>query len=165
MAYLPDEPQLYDKLTALEYLDFIAGLWSLPAGYQSTAEALLRWLELFDKRNNYCESYSRGMKQKLVLAGALLHDPDLLMLDEPLTGLDVVAARQVKDVLIERVKQGKTVLLTTHILETAERLLQETGGTISVIAKGKLLAQGSLENLLESTGAPHLEAAFLKLVA
>src|SRR5690606_29434001 len=120
IAWVPDEPLLYDKLTALEYLEFVAALWSVPTDIaEKRAEELLRWLDLWDKRGHRCETFSRGMKQKTVLAGALIHDPKLLILDEPLTGLDAGAARQVKDLLQDRVRAGGTVILTTHIMEVA----------------------------------------------
>ena len=144
IAWLPDEPLLYDKLTPLEYLEFVAGLWRIDAGLAaSRAEELLRWLALWDNRDARCEGFSRGMKQKVALAGALIHDPRLLILDEPLTGLDAAAARQVKDLLVERTRQGGTVILTTHILEVAERLADRIG----IIRAGKLIAEGSFAEL------------------
>ena len=108
MAWLPDEPTLYDKLDPLEYLEFVAGLWGVePRRAQNLADELLETLGLWEHRRERCEGFSRGMKQKLALAGALVHEPSLLMLDEPLTGLDAAIARQVKDLLAARVKQGR----------------------------------------------------------
>ncbi len=150
LAFLPDDPLLYGKLKPLEYLEFVAGLWGIDAGPAgSRAEDLLRWLDLWENTNELIEGFSRGMRQKLALAGALIHDPQLLILDEPLTGLDAAAARQVKDLLLARVKQGNTVVLTTHILEMAERLAER----ISIIQKGKIIAQGSLDELREAAQA------------
>ena len=144
LAYLPDDPPVYDKLTALEYLEFVAGLWSLaPEAAARHAEELLRWLDLWPQAHQRAESYSRGMRQKLALAGALIHAPRLLILDEPLTGLDAAAARQVKDLLVARVRDGCTIVLTTHILEIAERLADR----ISIIQRGRIIAQGSLDEL------------------
>ena len=168
IAWLPDEPMLYDKLTPLEYLQFVAGLWGVdPEAARAKAEDLLRWLDLWDQRNQRCEGFSRGMKQKAALAGALIHDPRLLILDEPLTGLDASVARQVKDLLQERVKAGATVILTTHILEVAERLADRIG----IIQSGKLRAEGTLAQLRARAGgdggAPAggtLEDVFLHLV-
>ena len=168
IAWLPDEPMLYDKLTPLEYLQFIAGLWGVPGEKaRSKAEELLRWLDLWDQRNQRCEGFSRGMKQKAALAGALIHDPKLLILDEPLTGLDASVARQVKDLLQERVKAGATVILTTHILEVAERLADRIG----IIQSGKLRAEGTLTELRaragdlgDKSGGGTLEDVFLQLV-
>ena len=163
IAWLPDEPMLYDKLSPLEYLQFVAGLWGVPAQTAFTrAEDLLRWLDLWEQRGQRCEGFSRGMKQKVALAGALIHDPRLLILDEPLTGLDASMARLVKDLLIERVKAGATVILTTHILEVAERLSDRIG----IIHKGRLLAEGTLDELRAGAGdgGGTLEDVFLRLV-
>ncbi len=144
LAFLPDDPLLYGKLKPLEYLEFVAGLWSVDGDTAAPrAEELLKWLDLWNNTNELIEGFSRGMRQKLALAGALIHDPKVLILDEPLTGLDAAAARQVKDLLIERVKQGNTIVLTTHILEMAERLAER----ISIIQKGKIIAQGTLDEL------------------
>ena len=128
VAWLPDEPMLYDKLDPLEYLEFVAGLWGVESRHaQNLAHELLETLGLWPHRRQRCESFSRGTKQKVALAGALVHEPRLLMLDEPLTGLDAATARQVKDLLVERVRQGATIILTTHILEVAERLADRIG--------------------------------------
>jgi ABC-2 type transport system ATP-binding protein len=163
-AWLPDEPLLYDRLTPMEYLDFIAGLWSVPGKLARTrAEDLLKAFDLWDQRGQRCEGFSRGMKQKAALAGALIHDPKLLVLDEPLTGLDASVARLVKDMLQERARAGATVILTTHILEVAERIADRIG----VIARGKLLAEGTLDELRARSGAGQssLEDVFLNLIA
>jgi ABC-2 type transport system ATP-binding protein len=144
LSFLPDDPLVYDKLDALEYLEFVAGLWSLPGDVAAQrAEELLRWLDLWPQARQRAEGYSRGMRQKLALAGALIHAPQVLILDEPLTGLDAAAARQVKDLLLQRVREGCTVILTTHILEIAERLAER----ISIIQRGRIVAQGSLDEL------------------
>ncbi len=163
IAWLPDEPMLYDKLTPLEYLQFVAGLWGVPAKQaQAKAEELLRWLDLWDQRGQRCEGFSRGMKQKAALAGALIHDPRLLILDEPLTGLDAAMARQVKDLLQARVKAGATVILTTHILDVAERLADRIG----IIQGGRLRAEGTLDELRARAGdaGGSLEDVYLQLV-
>lgn len=162
IAWAPDEPMLYDRLNPMEYLEFVAGLWGVDGKTaRLRAEELLKWLDLWDQRAQRCEGFSRGMKQKTALAGALIHDPKLLMLDEPLTGLDAAMARQVKDVLQDRVRQGGTVILTTHILEVAERMADRIG----IIQHGKLLAEGSLEDLraLGGGGSATLEDLFLDL--
>jgi ABC-2 type transport system ATP-binding protein len=164
IAWLPDEPLLYDKLTAWEYLEFVAGLWGVSAQEaQKRAEELLRLLGLWENRNDRCETFSRGMKQKAVLAGALIHEPQLLMLDEPLTGLDAAASRLVKDLIRERVAKGAAVILTTHILEVAERMADRIG----IIKDGRLLTEGSLEDLRSHAGAQgqSLEDVFLSLTA
>src|SRR5262245_32034178 len=161
IAWLPDEPMLYDKLTAWEYLEFVAGLWGVGVKTaRARAEELLRFLDLWDNRNERTEGFSRGMKQKTALAGALIHDPKLLMLDEPLTGLDAAIARQVKDLLQQRARNGGTVILTTHILDVAERLADRIG----IIQHGKLLAQGTLEELRRGRAGATLEDVYLDLV-
>ena len=162
--WLPDEPLLYDKLTAWEYLEFVAGLWGVDtAEARNRAEHLLKILGLWDNRNDRCETFSRGMKQKAVLAGALIHEPKLLMLDEPLTGLDAAASRLVKDMIRQRVDQGAAVILTTHILDVAERMADRIG----IIKDGKLLTEGSLKDLQSHAGAQgqSLEDVFLSLTA
>ena len=164
MAWQPDEPALYDKLTAWEYLEFIAGLWSVDVKTaRQRAEELLRFLDLWDNRNERTEGFSRGMKQKTALAGALIHDPKLLMLDEPLTGLDAAIARQVKDLLQQRAKAGGTIILTTHILDVAERVADRIG----IIQGGRLLAEGTLAELRGRAGDAantSLEDVYLQLV-
>ncbi|WP_340644151.1 ABC transporter ATP-binding protein [Phenylobacterium sp.] len=162
IAWAPDEPMLYDRLTPLEYLEFVAGLWGVEAGTaRARSEELLRMLGLWDERGRRCEGFSRGMKQKTALAGALIHDPRLLILDEPLTGLDAGAARQVKDLLTARTRAGATVILTTHILEVAERMADRIG----IIQHGRLLTEGRLDELRARAGdgAASLEDLFLDL--
>jgi ABC-2 type transport system ATP-binding protein len=163
-AWLSDEPMIYDKLTPYEYLEFVAGLWRIdPAVAQGRARELIGWLGLEPHAHERCEGFSRGMRQKVALAGALVHDPKLIILDEPLTGLDAGTARQVKDVLRGRVREGGTVIMTTHILEVAERMADRIG----VIARGRLIAEGTLDDLRRQTGetATSLEDTFLTLVA
>jgi ABC-2 type transport system ATP-binding protein len=168
MAWLPDEPMLYDKLSPVEYLEFVAGLWAVPPKTAlERGEELLHALELWDFRHTRCEGFSRGMRQKVALAGALIHDPRLLILDEPLTGLDAAIAREVKDLLTARTRAGATVILTTHILEVAERLADRIG----IIDRGRLLAEGTLDDLRSaarrdaaSGGSGTLEEVFLKLL-
>ena len=163
-AWLPDEPMLYDKLTPSEYLAFVAGLWRMnPKHAADEAERLLHWLDLWDERDTRCEGFSRGMKQKVALAAALIHDPKLLILDEPLTGLDAAMARAVKDALRAQVDAGKTVIVTTHILEVAERMADRIG----IIAGGRLLAEGTLEELRTSAGTEGqtLEDTFIRLTS
>jgi ABC-2 type transport system ATP-binding protein len=110
-AWLPDEPMLYDKLDPTEYLELVAGLWGIePRIAERRAAELLELLGLADVAHERCEGFSRGMKQKVALAGALIHEPSLIMLDEPLTGLDAAAARQVKDLLGARVRAGATII-------------------------------------------------------
>jgi ABC-2 type transport system ATP-binding protein len=163
VAWLPDEPMLYDKLTPLEYLEFVAGLWGMEAAVaERSARELLERLDLWAQRNERCEGFSRGMKQKAALAGALIHDPKLLILDEPLTGLDAAIARQVKDLLLDRARRGCTIVLTTHILDVAERLVDRIG----ILQAGEVVAQGTLDELRRRAGRADstLEDLFLSLV-
>jgi ABC-2 type transport system ATP-binding protein len=167
MAWISDEPMIYDKLTPREYLEFVAGLWGIaPDVAEARTQDLLSWLDLTAHANERCEGFSKGMRQKVALAGALVHDPRLIILDEPLTGLDAGSARQVKSVLRERVNAGGTIVMTTHILEVAERMADRIG----VIAQGRLIAEGTLDELRVAAGAQAaasatLEDTFLALVA
>jgi len=164
VAWVSDEPMIYDKLTPFEYLEFVAGLWGIdPKTAQARAEELIGWLALGPHAHERCEGFSKGMRQKVALAGALVHDPRLIILDEPLTGLDAGSARLVKNVLRERVANGGTVIMTTHILEVAERMADRIG----VIAGGRLIAQGTLDELRIKAGKgdTSLEDTFLTLVA
>ena len=164
MAWLSDEPMIYDKLTPFEYLEFVAGLWGIAAGTaQSHAEELIGWLDLAPHAHERCEGFSKGMRQKVALAGALVHAPRLIILDEPFTGLDAGSVRQVKGVLRDHVAAGGTVIMTTHILEVAERMADRIG----VIARGRLIAQGTLDELRRQAGhgSSTLEDTFLALIA
>jgi ABC-2 type transport system ATP-binding protein len=164
MAWVSDEPMIYDKLTPYENLEFVAGLWGIDAAMaQARADALVGRLGLGPHAHERCEGLSKGMRQKVALAGALVHEPKLIILDEPLTGLDAGSARAVKDVLLARVRAGATVLMTTHILEVAERMAERIG----VIAGGRLIAEGTLEDLRRRAGGSDtsLEDIFLTLVA
>lgn len=162
MAWVPDEPMIYDKLDPLEYLAFVAGLWAMePSKAEREAHALIETLGLTPHAATRCHGLSKGMRQKVALAGALIHDPELIILDEPLTGLDAASARQVKAVLKDRVANGATVIMTTHILEVAERMAERIG----VIANGKLIAEGTLSELSAQAGqnGGTLEEIFLAL--
>jgi ABC-2 type transport system ATP-binding protein len=162
MAWVSDEPMIYDKLTPLEYLEFVAGLWAVdPAISEPAAHELLFTLGLQPHLYDRCEGFSKGMRQKVALAGALVHDP-LIILDEPLTGLDAVSARHVKGLLGDRVRAGCSVIMTTHILEVAERMADRIG----VIASGRLVAEGTLAELRKQNGHKDtsLEDLFIALV-
>lgn len=160
VAWLPDEPLLYDKLTPLEYLEFIAGLWDVAPGVAAPrALGLLEALGLAPHARERCAGFSRGMRQKVMLAGALLHEPRLMIMDEPLTGLDAAAARDVKAMLQARVAEGASIVLTTHILEVAERMADRIG----ILAGGRLLAVGTFAELQARHGGGTLEDVFLRL--
>ena len=166
-AWVSDEPMIYDKLTPLEYLQFVAGLWQVERKTAArNADALIDVLGLGPHAHERCEGFSKGMRQKVALAGALVHDPRLIILDEPLTGLDAGSSRQVKDVLRERVRAGCSVVMTTHILEVAERMAERIG----IIAGGRLVAEGTMDELRGRFASgdgerASLEDVFLHVVA
>ena len=162
-GWLSDEPMVYERLTPLEYLEFVSGLWGVETSVaEKRSRDLLGWLGLSEHAHERCEGFSRGMRQKVALAGALVHEPRLIILDEPLTGLDAGSARLVKDVLSQKVKAGCTVLMTTHILEIAERMADRIG----VISHGRLVAEGTLRELRGQSGFADasLEDVFLAIV-
>jgi ABC-2 type transport system ATP-binding protein len=163
MAWLSDEPMIYDKLSPMEYLHFVAGLWGVERNLaEARARDLMGWLGLEAHAHDRCERLSRGMRQKVALAGALVHEPRLIILDEPFTGLDAGSARLVKSVLRERVHAGCSVIMTTHILEVAERMADRIG----VMVAGRLLTEGNLDELRRQAeaGQASLEDTFLALV-
>ena len=163
MAWLSEEPLIYDKLTPMEYLEFVAGLWSMESNVAAArAHELIGWLGLETHANDRCETLSRGMRQKVALGGALLHEPRLIILDEPFTGLDAGSARLVRRVLRDRVDAGCSVIMTTHILDDAERMADRIG----VMVDGRLSAEGNLDKLRRQAGADggDLEDTFLILL-
>lgn len=163
IAWLPDEPLIYDKLSPVEYLEFITGLWQLDrAQAEADAVTLLETLDLWKVRHDRCEGFSRGMRQKTALAGALLHNPTILLMDEPFSGLDAAITRQVKDLLLARVDAGATVVLTTHVMEIAERLAER----IAIVDKGRIRAEGTLADLRaeHGTATSTLEEIFIDLI-
>jgi ABC-2 type transport system ATP-binding protein len=162
VGYLAEAPYLYPKLTGREFLAFMAGLYQVDAAVaRQRAARLLNLFELDDKANDLVESYSHGMRQKLALAGALLHEPPVLFLDEPTSGLDPRSARLVKDLLVGLVGRGHTVFLSTHVLEIAEQLCTRVG----IIDHGQVIAIGTLDELRQQARreAYSLEDVFLQL--
>jgi ABC-2 type transport system ATP-binding protein len=162
LGYVPDRALLYERLTGREYLAFLAQMRGIP--YQEAIgrmETLLEALGLAEQAERPSGSYSFGMQRKLALAGALLHQPRVLILDEPLNGLDPRSARHLKELFRELVAGGSTILLSTHDLATAEEICQRVG----VIHHGRLVAEGSAAELRVLVGAPDLEAVFLNLTA
>ncbi len=146
---------LYERISALENLEFYGRIWHIPAAErQARIREILTHMGLWDRRSELAGSWSRGMKQKLAVARALLHRPDLIFLDEPTAGLDPVAAKALRDDLAALAKkEGTTIFLTTHNLAEAEKLCQRVG----VIRQGKLLATGTIEELRLGNGAPHVK--------
>ena len=160
LGYVPDQPLLYDKLSAREFLSFVADLYNVPAKQaERRAEELLRLFDLSNDANNLIESFSHGMRQKTAIAGALVHDPKVLVLDEPTVGLDPKSARLIKDILRQLAERGSAVFLSTHILEIAERMCDRIG----IIDHGNLIAVGTVEELRAGRADQSLEDIFLSL--
>lgn len=162
IGYLADPPFLYEQLTGWEFLEFIAELYGVSFEDASQrAQRLLELLELHDRVGELVEGFSHGMRQKLALVGTLLHEPQVLFLDEPTAGLDPRSARAVKNLLVELARRGHTVFLSTHILEIAQYMCHRVG----IINEGELNAVGSLDELREQarTGTASLEELFLQL--
>jgi len=162
VGYLAETPYLYPKLSGREFLSFMAGLYEVPAAVaRQRASRLLSLFELADRADELVEAYSHGMRQKLALAGAMLHEPPVLFLDEPTSGLDPRSARLVKDLLVALVERGHTVFLSTHVLEIAEQLCHRVG----IIDRGQVVATGTLDELRQQAqrNAYSLEDIFLQL--
>ena len=162
LGFIPDRPFLYDKLTADEFLGFMGGLWDLPQQViRGRMEKLLDLFELTEWRNELIGSFSHGMRQKLIFAGALLHEPEVIVVDEPMVGLDPKSIRLVKDIFRRFCAKGKTVMMSTHNLSIAE----ETCTRIAIIQQGRIMAQGTVEELraLSRSNQEHLEGIFLNL--
>jgi len=162
LGLVPDRPFLYDRLSAREFLAFVAALYDLPAdASERRAEELLARLGLADHADRTVEGYSLGMRQKLAIAAAMLHSPPLLLLDEPLGGLDPVSARALKDLLREHARAGGGVLVSTHLLDVAERLCDR----VVILRAGSVVAEGTLEVLRGGRADRSLEDVFLELGA
>ena len=162
VGYVPESPRLYEFLTGLEYLDFVGDIYGITVSEKKARiEEYLEALELEEREGDMISSYSQGMKQKTVLISAFLHKPKLLLLDEPLSGLDPRSARIVKDLLRELKSQGVTTILSTHILEIAQAMCDR----IAIMYEGRLLALGNLKELRQKARLPgsDLEDIFLKL--
>lgn len=161
-GYVPDTPNLYAKLTGRELLRFVGDLYDIDRKQATRrADELLRMFDLTNAANDTVDSYSHGMQQKASLAAALMHDPRVLILDEPTVGLDPKSARLIKDILRQLATRGAAVMLSTHILEIAERMCDRIG----IINKGQLIAVGTMDELrmLDKTGQTSLEDIFLSL--
>lgn len=143
-GYVPDTPDIFLKLTGFEYLNFMGTVYNVdPVVLKNRIKTISEQYLMSDKMDDLIDSYSHGMRQKIVVMGALIHEPKILILDEPLTGLDPQASRLLKDSMKEHVEKGNTVLFSTHVLEVAEKLCDE----ILVINKGHIIYQGTLESL------------------
>jgi ABC-2 type transport system ATP-binding protein len=159
-GYVPDEPNLYAKLTGRELLRFVGDLYNLDRVQTARrVEELLRLFGLAEAANDTTDSYSHGMRQKTSLAAALVHDPRVLILDEPTVGLDPKSARLIKDILRQMANRGAAVMLSTHILEIAQNMCDRIG----IIDQGRLIAVGTMEELQSTRGESSLEDIFLSL--
>ena len=162
LGFIPDRPFLYEKLSASEFLRFVAGIYGMNGGnVERRLDELLELVELREFRANLIESFSHGMKQRLVMAASFLHDPKVLVVDEPMVGLDPKGARLIKDMFRERCRKGNTIFVSTHTLEVAEAMCDR----IAIISKGQLVALGSMDELQRQAKSdiPTLEPIFLKL--
>lgn len=160
-SYVPDNHEVYERLTGIEYLNFMGDMYGVSKDVR--AKKINEYLDLFELKhavNDLIKSYSHGMKQKIVLIGALLNDPEIFILDEPLVGLDPKSAFKLKEIMRERCDAGKSVFFSTHVLEVAEKLCDR----IAIIRKGKIIACGTMEELRkQSEGKESLENIFLEL--
>ena len=162
IGYIPDRPYLYEKLTGAEFLRFVAGLWGRDG--KPSEERAARLMDLFGLsqwRDELVESYSHGMRQKLLISSALVHQPELIVVDEPMVGLDPRAARILKDLLRTYVERGGTVFLSSHTLEVVEVLCD----VLAIIHEGTVIARGTMEELRHhaKAGEAGLEEIFLKV--
>lgn len=160
MGYVPEEPYLYNHLSGAEYLTMVAQLRDLPQRTSSERiDGLLRMLSLYDDRHASISGYSKGMRQKILLAAALMHNPDLILLDEPFSGLDVGSALMLRSLIQELAARGKVVLFSSHELDTVERISHR----IVILHRGKVVADDSIQRLRSLMELPTLEAIFSQL--
>lgn len=160
MGYVPEEPHLYTHLSGAEYLTMVAELRGLPMREAAQRiDGLLRLLTLYDDRHASIAGYSKGMRQKVLIAAALLHNPDLLLLDEPFSGLDVGSALVLRSLIKELAARGKVVLFSSHELDTVERV----SSRVVILHRGRIVADDSIESLRALMALPSLEAIFSQL--
>jgi ABC-2 type transport system ATP-binding protein len=164
LGYIPDRPFIYEKLTGMEFLRFVAGLFEQTGDpVERRGRELLALFDLDEWRDELVESYSHGMRQKLIISSAFIHRPDVIVVDEPMVGLDPKAARTLKDLFREYVRRGHTIMMSTHTLEVAQRLCDR----VAIIQRGELRAQGTLDELRAAAGSngheSGLEEIFLRL--
>ena len=164
LGYVPDEPYLYDKLTGHEFLRFIAGMYRIPKHLtQAHVDREIKRFELQEFADDLAENYSLGMRQRLIFAAAFLHDPDVLVLDEPMVGLDPRSVRIVKDLLKEKTTEGMTVFMSTHTLAMAEEMADRMG----IMVQGKIKFLGTVSELRQQVdvGNKSLESLYLQLTS
>ncbi|HET9178882.1 MAG TPA: ABC transporter ATP-binding protein [Terriglobia bacterium] len=161
MGYVPEEPLLYPYMTGLEYLQLVGRLRSIPqAVLEAKAERLLDLFGLYGHRYSPISSYSKGMKQKVLISAALLHNPDILILDEPLSGLDVTSVLTLRSVVQSLAREGKIILYSSHVLEVVEKMCSK----VIILYKGRVVANESVERLRDLMRSPSLEDIFSQLV-
>jgi ABC-2 type transport system ATP-binding protein len=158
LAFLPDEPRLFEYLTVREHLNFVARLYRV-VDWETKADALLAELELGGKQHALPTELSRGMKQKLTVACGFLHDPEVVLLDEPLTGLDPIGIRRMKQSLVDRAAAGAAIVLSSHLLPLVEELCHR----VLVLSRGERVALGTVAEIRETVGAHSLEDVFVKI--
>ena len=157
IAYIPDTPTLYEHLTGIQYINFIADMYEVTEKKrQERIEEYAKRFELYNDLGNLIDSYSHGMKQKLILIAALVHDPKLYILDEPFVGLDPKASMTLKEILKEKAEQGKIIFFSTHVLEVAQKLCNK----IAIIKDGILVADGTMKRVIQDKS---LEEVFMEL--
>jgi ABC-2 type transport system ATP-binding protein len=163
LGFIPDRPFIYEKLTGAEFLRIVAGLYDQEGDHvEHRARELLALFDLDEWRDELVESYSHGMRQKLIISSAFVHRPEVIVVDEPMVGLDPKAARILKDLFREYVNRGHTIMMSTHTLEVAESMCDRIG----IIQNGKIRACGTMDDLRKNAaggGAKGLEEIFLKL--
>ena len=162
LGYIPDRPFIYEKLTGMEFLRFVAGLYGQQgAQVEHRSRELLGLFDLEDWRDELVESYSHGMRQKLIISGAFVHKPDVIVVDEPMVGLDPKATRTLKDLFREYTRRGHTIMMSTHTLEVAQNLCDR----VAIIRRGKIAAAGTMDELRRhaESGSDALEDIFLRL--
>ncbi len=162
LGFIPDRPYIYEKLTGVEFLRFVAGLYGMTGSeLENRIRELLELFDLSDWADSVVESYSHGMRQKLIISSAFVHKPEVIIVDEPMVGLDPKAARTLKDLFREYVQRGNTIMMSTHTLEVAETLCDR----IAIIQAGKIRAIGTMHDLRQqaTAGATGLEEIFLQL--
>lgn len=162
LGFIPDRPYIYEKLTGAEFLRFVAGLYGMTGpGLDHRIGELLQLFDLSEWADSVVESYSHGMRQKLIISSAFVHKPEVIIVDEPMVGLDPKAARILKDLFREYVQRGNTIMMSTHTLEVAESLCDR----IAIIQAGKIRAIGTMDDLRRdaASGTAGLEEIFLRL--
>lgn len=160
IGYIPDEPFIYHKLTGREFINFIAAIYNIKReNYEKRMEDLFKKLEIGDWIDEFSESYSHGMKQKVIMCQLFLHNPDLILIDEPLVGLDPKSSKTVREIFFDLKNKGKTLFICTHTLSFAK----EIASRIGIINKGELKFIGNLEQLSRISGAEDIEEIYLKL--